>query len=304
MYDSSVKSIRIKYVFILLASLVATTSCSNVETYPQGYIINYDDYRSGLHSLKPFIKTGENFNWQATVVFLDDPWWGCVEEIKNIENFQKKKGNNSIFESTLKMEQIGYCLPQIDMIVSGYINSKVWTGEISDSEQFDLRTREWVNAIKPSSKASLEFVCMQIIQDNLNVLNEIYEISNLDKNQILKGCIIRFEDTLATRIARAKFNFESFKLAEKQKIDAENFNREAQKQADLEAQKQADLEAQKQAYLEENSNPKSSSFGKWVRKCKNVTSTTTGDRLEIIDGRIQGGPVTTITKVCEDVWVP
>lgn len=46
-----------------------------------------------------------------------------------------------------------------------------------------------------------------------------------------------------------------------------------------------------------------STLGKWVTKCKNVVSTTNWP-MEIIDGRIQGGPVTTITKVCEDVWVP
>ena len=273
-----------------------TTSCSKVETYPQGYVKNYDDYRSGLYSLKSFIKTGENFNFEASVAYLDDPWWGCVEENKNIEKNQNKKVNDTKFESTLKMEQIGYCLPQVDMIVSGYINSKVWIGSIPESEKFDLRTLEWVNTIKPGSKSSLELICEQIIQDNWNALTKIYGTNKFDKNQILTGCIFRFEDTLATRIALAKFNFESFKLAEKQKIDAENFNKEAQKQADLEAQKQADLG--------EKSKPKSSSPGRWVRKCKNIISQTTGDRMEIIDGRIQGGPVTTLTKVCEDVWVP
>lgn len=46
-----------------------------------------------------------------------------------------------------------------------------------------------------------------------------------------------------------------------------------------------------------------SASGKWEKKCKNVVSKT-NSQMEIIDGRIQGGPVTTITKVCEDVWVP
>ncbi len=45
--------------------------------------------------------------------------------------------------------------------------------------------------------------------------------------------------------------------------------------------------------------------GEWIRKCKNLVALSdTNSRMEITDGRIQGGAVTSTVKVCEDVWVP
>jgi len=46
-----------------------------------------------------------------------------------------------------------------------------------------------------------------------------------------------------------------------------------------------------------------SNSGKWVKKCEDIVTRTDG-RFEIIDGRIQGGPVTTRSEVCRNVWVP
>jgi hypothetical protein len=46
-----------------------------------------------------------------------------------------------------------------------------------------------------------------------------------------------------------------------------------------------------------------SNSGKRVKKCEDIVTRTDG-RFEIIDGRIQGGPVTTRSEVCRNVWVP
>jgi hypothetical protein len=46
-----------------------------------------------------------------------------------------------------------------------------------------------------------------------------------------------------------------------------------------------------------------SNSGKWVKECIDIVTRTDG-RFEIIDGRIQGGPVTSKSKVCKYVWTP
>jgi hypothetical protein len=46
-----------------------------------------------------------------------------------------------------------------------------------------------------------------------------------------------------------------------------------------------------------------SNSGKWVKECIDIVTRTDG-RFEIIDGRIQGGPVTSKSKACKYVWTP
>ena len=45
-----------------------------------------------------------------------------------------------------------------------------------------------------------------------------------------------------------------------------------------------------------------SNSGKWVKECVDIVTRTDG-RFEIIDGRIQGGPITTKSKACKYVWI-
>ncbi len=55
----------------------------------------------------------------------------------------------------------------------------------------------------------------------------------------------------------------------------------------------------------QTSTKKGTTASQWIRKCKNITAySSTNDRLQIVDGSIQGGTVTTNFKVCEDVWIP
>ena len=55
----------------------------------------------------------------------------------------------------------------------------------------------------------------------------------------------------------------------------------------------------------QTSTKKGTTTSQWNRNCKNITAySSTNDRLQIVDGSIQGGTVTTILKVCEYVRVP
>ena len=46
-----------------------------------------------------------------------------------------------------------------------------------------------------------------------------------------------------------------------------------------------------------------SNSGKYVKVCIDIVTRTDG-RFEIIDGRIEGGPVATKSKACRYVWMP
>ena len=236
------KFLKLKLILGVLVSTLFISSCAENEYLPVGYGITYEDFRTGLQDLQPLEKVGYDFRSAADYAHINYPWWGCWEDGENFRKFQENKKDADTFKSTLNWEQIGYCLPQIDSIINGYLNLKIWKD--TDANSFDPVELSLIKMINPSSKMSTQSVCKKIIPTDQSPIQRSFRGEDINSELVLQGCKNRFSDTLQVKIAYAKNEIE--------------MNAEAMRQneiAELEAQKQAEIDAAAEAEAAEALEP-------------------------------------------------
>lgn len=266
-------------VLVCIASLLLA-SCSGTSTNYTTNRLSFNGYQELLTNFDKQMDRNGFVDWNNDL----GRWWDC-----------ESYGSDSYYLETENEEPwklFGYCLSSIDVAINQYLWLKVY----KKPEHLDDASITLLKNLNPNSKQSINKFCLSLVTEEID--NNFKGYSQGNKNlkyvsgqvnaAIISGCILRFTEMLNLQIKWAKLGIMDQQARVKVAEEEESLEIEDQMQFDQEA----------------NTNSQIPSSGKWERKCKNVTTTTTGERLEIIDGRIQGGPITTITKVCEDVWVP
>jgi hypothetical protein len=202
LYNWGVKFSKLKLLLGVLITSLFISSCAEYEYVPVGYGITYEDFRTGLQDLQPLEKVGYDFRSAADYAHINHPWWECWQDGENFRKFQENKKDADTFKSTLSWEQIGYCLPQIDSIINGYLNLKIWKD--TDANSFDPIELSLIKMINPSSKMSAKSVCKKIIPTDQSPIQRSFRGEDINSELLLQGCINRFSDTLVVKIAYAK----------------------------------------------------------------------------------------------------
>jgi hypothetical protein len=232
-----VKFSKLKLILGILVSTLFISSCAEYEYRPQGDGIPYDTFRTELQNLKPLARSGIEFDTQARYAYLDYPWWGCWEDEEKFRKFQLKNSDEESAKSTLSWEQVGYCLPQIDTIINGYLQIKIYKDTEISYDDWDPVVLNLTKKISPLSKKSIQLGCKSIIPTEQSAVLKWYRGEDIDTDLVLKGCTYRFEDTFEAKIAQAKM---AKKINEQVMRQAEIDELEAQKQAEIDAAAEAE----------------------------------------------------------------
>jgi hypothetical protein len=226
LYNWGVKFSKLKLLLGVLITSLFISSCAEYEYRPQGDGIPYDTFRAELQNLKPLARSGIDFDTQARYAYLNYAWWGCWDDQEKFRKFELKNTNEESAKSTLSWEQVGYCLPQIDTIVNGYLQLKIYKDTEISFDSWDPIVLNITKNINPSSKKSIELGCKKIIATEQSAVLKWYRGGNIDTDLALKGCTYRFEDTFEAKIAQAKM--------------AKKINEQVMRQAEIDAAAEAE----------------------------------------------------------------
>lgn len=282
--NSRVKLIALSWIFVLVLS-----SCgSTVYLSSSSLRVPFDEYRI---LLQDFEKQRTDDDEQSIPYDLER-WYQCDSYTTDAPY----NGKYLATSETIPWKAFGYCWGAIDYVKQAYIFSNVYTSESSDF--ITARDKKLAKLLNHRNSKSFEKVCDLIVKEqiesqifNVEQGRKLTKFLNADVEKIVHtGCVLRFTDTLPLQVAIAK---------------AGVINEKIRAKADLEAERQYRLEQDEQARIDEENQPNQNT-GKFVRKCTTIRTQEKWAPGELTDSVLNGGggPRTSTTRVCRDVWVP